>query len=126
MIRFLLRGGRRIAAICVLLAALGAWSALLAQLDYDTYDIVQAEAVVGTIHVPDRVAGQEVYAEYRMLSPRYIYPSQKNPVATQIRSSTGVHYTSVANFFTTVPFPEGSRYVLAAAFDSASLPRTAE
>lgn len=118
---------RRIAALCGLTAILGLWTPASAQLDYDTYDIYQTvtgtEArLVGTIYVPERATNQEIYAEYWVLFPGYIYPSEKNPINTEIVPSAGYHYTSVQDFFAKVPWAEGSRFVYIVAVDTTVLP----
>ena len=126
MIQRLLQAKRKVAVLCVLLAALALCTPAFAQLDYDTYDVLQNGVVVGVIYVPqrntDQSVYQSVYAEYWVLSDRYLYPSDRTLIATTITHATGYHYTSVEDFFANVPWAAGYRYVLVTAVDSTSLP----
>jgi len=127
MIRRFLQQKRKVAALCVGMLALGMWTSAFAQLDYDTYDIYQTAVgaeptLVGTIYVPQRAAGQEVYAEYWVLFPGYTYPSEKTPITTEIVPSTGYRYTSIEDFLANVPWVEGSRFVTIVALDTTVLP----
>lgn len=123
MLRNLFSVRRRLAAACLLLAALSFITPAFAQLDYDTYDIYQGGNLVGTIYVPERGPDTSVYAEYWVMSDRYVYPNEKNPVQTNIVSSTGYHYTSLTDFLAKVPFGDGYHYVTVTAYDRTSLPR---
>ena len=125
MLRNLFCFRRRLAAACVLLAALSFITPAFAQLDYDTFDIYQGGNIVGVIYVPQRGPDTSVYAEYWVMSNKYVYPSEKNPVETNIVSSSGYHYTSLTDFLTKVPFGDGFHYVTVVAFDRTSLPRPA-
>jgi hypothetical protein len=126
MIQRFLHTKRTLAVLCLLLALLAICTPAFAQLDYDTYDIYQGGVLVGTIYVPERstdqATAQSVYAEYWILFPNYIYPSEKNPVTTQIAPATGYHYTSVQDFFTKAPWGAGCRFVNVIAVDSSVLP----
>jgi len=122
MIQHLYRAKRFLAVLCVLLASLCMLTPAFAQLDYDTYDIYQGGNIVGVIYVPMRGPDTSVYAEYWVMSNRYVYPSEKTPVTTTIVPSAGYHYTSLTDFLTKVPFAEGFHYVTVVAFDRTSLP----
>lgn len=113
---------RKLALLFVLLATLALSTPLFAQLDYDTYDIYQNGALVGVIYVPERGADPSVYAEYWIMSNHYQYPSEKNPVTTEIRSSRGYHYTSLADFLEKAPWGDGYHYVVVTAFDRTTKP----
>ena len=82
----------------------------------------QGGNVVGVIYVPQRGPDTSVYAEYWVMSNRYVYPSEKTPVTTQIVPSTGYHYTSLTDFLTKVPFGDGFHYVTVVACDRTTLP----
>ena len=130
MLKNFVRAKRTLAVLCVLLAGLSMVTPAFAQLDYDTYDIYQTQGEVrtlaGTIYVPQRAPEQPVYSEYWVLFPKYVYPSEKNPVSTEIVPSSGYHYTSVEDFFAKVPWGEGYRFVNVIAIDGTVLPgRTA-
>ena len=122
MIQRLFQARRKFAVLCVLLAALSICTPVFAQLDYDTYDIFQNGSIVGVIYVPERGADPSVYAEYWIMSDRYQYPSEKNPINTEIRPSTGYHYTSLADFLTKAPWGDGFHYVTVEAFDRTTRP----
>jgi len=107
MFQNMIRFKQTVAVICVLLASLCFLSPAFAQLDYDTCDIYQGGNLVGVIYVPQRGPDTSVYSEYWVMSSRYVYPSEKTPVTTQIVPSTGYHYTSLTDFLTKVPFAEG-------------------
>ena len=72
--------------------------------------------------MPERGPDTSVYTEYWVMSNRYVYPSEKNPVSTQIVPSTGYHYTSLNDFLTRVPWGDGFHYVTVVAFDRTTLP----
>jgi len=118
---FIVRPG--MAATCILLAVLSFINPAFAQLDYDTYDMFQGGNIVGVIYVPQRGPDTSVYAEYWVMSNRYVYPSEKNPVETTIKPTSGYHYTSLTDFLAKVPFGDGFHYVTVVAFDRTSLPR---
>lgn len=120
--RRILAKTRFVALIGVIVAALAVISPLAAQLDYDTYDIYQGGSIVGVIYVPQRGPDTSVYAEYWIMSNRYVYPSEKNPVTTQIVPSNGYHYTSLTDFLTKAPWGDGYHYVTVTAFDRTSRP----
>lgn len=122
MLQSLFQARRRSVLLCVLLAALSVCTPLMAQLDYDTYDIFQNGANVGVIYVPVRGADPSVYAEYWIMSDRYQYPSERNHVTTEIRHSTGYHYTSLADFLDKAPWGDGYHYVVVTAFDRMTKP----
>jgi hypothetical protein len=118
---------KRIAVLCAMMALSGMWNSAFAQLDYDTYDIYQTlvgaeRTMVGTIYVPQRATNQQIYAEYWVLFPKYVYPSVERPVTTEIVSSAGYHYTSLQDFFAKVPWSVGSRFVTVIAVDTNVLP----
>ena len=121
MIRSFIKAKRTLAT-CVLLAGLCIWTPAFAQLDYDTYDVYQGGALVGTIYVPQRGPDSSIYFEYWVVSNRYIYPSEKNLVTTQIVPSAGYHYTSLADLLAKVPWGDGYRYITVVADDRAALP----
>lgn len=125
MLRSIFRVRRCFAVACILLAALSIITPAFAQLDYDTYDIYQGGNIVGIIYVPMRGADPSVYAEYWVMSDRYVYPSEKNPVETTIAPTNGYHYTSLTDFLTKVPFGDGFHYVTVVAFDRTTLSRPA-
>jgi hypothetical protein len=125
MIQNLFRARRVLAVLCVLLASLCFCIPAFAQLDYDTYDIYQGGNIVGVIYVPARGADTTVYTEYWVMSNRYVYPSEKMPVTTQIVPSTGYHYTSLTDFLAKVPWGDGFHYVTVVAFDRMTLPKPA-
>ena len=112
-----------ISAICLLLVCLCFVTPAFAQLDYDTYDVFQNGNVVGLIYVPVRGTDTSIYTEYWILSSKYVYPSEKNLVTTEIRNSSGYHYASVTDFFAKAPFAEGDRFVTVVAVDKTSFPR---
>lgn len=114
---------RLISAICLFLVCLCCVTPAFAQLDYDTYDVFQNGNIVGVIYVPVRGTDTSIYTEYWILSSRYVYPSEKNLVTTEIKNSAGYHYTSVTDFFTKAPFAEGDRFVTVIADDRATFPR---
>jgi len=122
MIQRLIQARRKFALLCVLLAALSICTPLFAQLDYDTYDIFQNGINVGVIYVPVRGADPSVYAEYWIMSDRYQYPSEKNPVATTIKSSRDRHYTSLTDFLTNAPWAEGYHFLTVEAYDRTTRP----
>jgi hypothetical protein len=122
MIQRLFRARRSLVVLCVLLASLCVLTPAFAQLDYDTCDIYQGGVLVGTIYVPERGADTSVYAEYWIMSNRYVYPSEKTPVTTQITPSTGYHYISLTDFLTKAPWGDGYHYVTVVAFDRTTRP----
>ncbi len=122
MIQTLYRAKRFLALVCVLLASLCILTPAFAQLDYDTYDIYQGGSIVGVIYVPQRGPDTSVYAEYWLMSNRYVYPNEKNPVTTQIVPSTGYHYTSLTDFLTKMPWGDGYHYVTVVAYDRTTRP----
>jgi hypothetical protein len=122
MIQSLFRARRVLAALCVFLVSLCLSIPAFAQLDYDTYDIYQGGNIVGVIYVPERGPDTGVYNEYWVMSNRYVYPSERTKVTTQIVPSTGYHYTSLTDFLTKVPWGEGFHYVTVVAFDRMTLP----
>jgi len=113
---------RVFAVLCLILASLCLWTPAFAQLDYDTYDIYQGGNVVGVIYVPVRGPDPSVYNEYWIMSNRYVYPSEKNPVTTHIQPTAGYHYSSLTDFLTKAPWGDGYHYVTVVAFDSTSRP----
>lgn len=114
---------RTLATLCVLLVSLCfLTTSAFAQLDYDTYDIVQGGVIVGVIYVPQRGADTSVYSEYWVMSNHYVYPSQTNPVVTSIVQATGYHYTSLTDFLTKVPWGDGFHFVTVTAYDRTTLP----
>jgi hypothetical protein len=122
MIRKILQTRRIAAVLCLLLASLAFVTQASAQLDYDTYDIYQNGNIVGVIYVPVRGPDPSIYNEYWIMSNRYVYPSEKNPVETQIVPTAGYHYTSLTDFLTKAPWGDGYHYVTVVAFDSTSKP----
>ena len=128
MLQTFVRQQRRAAILCTLILILGFWTSAFAQLDYDTYDIYQNapgvdRLLVGSIYVPQRAPGAELYVEYWVLFPGYTYPSEMNPVATEIVPSAGYHYTSLLDFLENVPWVQGSsRFVTILALDTGNLP----
>ena len=122
MIRKILQTRRLFAVLCVLVAGLSILTPAFAQLDYDTYDIYQRDNIVGVIYVPLRGADTSVYNEYWVMSSRYQYPSERNPVTTQIVPTTGYHYTSLTDFLTKAPWGDGYHYVTVTAYDRTTLP----
>lgn len=84
MIQNLHRAKRFLALLCVLLASLCILTPAFAQLDYDTYPIYQGGNIVGVIYVPQRGPDTSVYAEYWVMSNRYVYPSER--IRSQLRS----------------------------------------
>ena len=114
----------KLAGLCAILVMLGFLTATpaFAQLDYDTYDIYQGGVVVGWIYVPARGPDTSVYSEYWVMSSRYAYPSQTNPVATQIVRTAGYHYTSLTDFLTKVTFEPGYHFVTVTAYERTTLP----
>lgn len=116
-------GARRfLAVLSILLVSLCILTPAFAQLDYDTYDIYQNGNIVGVIYVPQRGPDPSVYAEYWVMSNRYVYPSERNPITTQIVPTSGYHYTSLTDFLAKVPWGDGFHYVTVVAFDRTSLP----
>ena len=84
--------------------------------------LYQGGAIVGVIYVPQRGADTSVYEEYWIMSNRYVYPSAKNKVPTEIVPSAGYHYTSLTDFLTKAPWGDGYHYVTVVAFDGATRP----
>ena len=122
MIQRILQTKRIFAMLCVLAIGLSILTPAFAQLDYDTYDIYQNGNVVGVIYVPVRGVDTSVYNEYWVMSNRYQYPSEKNPVTTQIVPAAGYHYTSLTDFLTKAPWGDGYHYVTVTAYERTSLP----
>lgn len=122
MIGKLIQNWRKSALLAVLLAVLSVCTPVFAQLDYDTYDIFQNGVDVGVIYVPVRGADPSVYAEYWIMSDRYQYPSERNPVATEIKHSDRYHFTSLADFLTNAHWGEGFHYVTVTAYDRTTKP----
>ena len=118
----LFQARRKLALLCVLLAALSICTPMFAQLDYDTYDIFQNGVDVGVIYVPERGPDSSVYTEYWIMSNRYQYPSERNQVATEIKHSTRFHFTSLEDFLTNAPWGDGFHYVTVVAFDRTTKP----
>lgn len=114
---------RRVAAVvCAFLAMLAICAPASAQLDYDTYDIFQSGHIVGVIYVPERGADQSIYAEYWIVTNRYVYPSEKTPVTTTIVPTTGYRYTSLRDFLDKAPWGDGYHYITVIADDRTSKP----
>ena len=122
MIQNLYRAKRFLATLCVVLAGRCILTPAFAQLDYDTYDIYQGGNIVGAIYVPQRGPDTSVYEEYRVMSNRYIYPSERTPVTTPIVPTTGYHYTSLTDFLTKAPWGDGYHYVTVVAVDRTTKP----
>jgi hypothetical protein len=122
LIRKLFPLRRLFATLCLLAAGLAFLTTANAQLDYDTYDIFQNGSLVGAIYVPQRGPDTSVYNEYWIMTNRYIYPSEKTPIATQIVPTAGYHYTSLTDFLTKAPWGDGYHYVTVTAYDRTSKP----
>jgi hypothetical protein len=122
MLKNLLHARRKFGLLCVLLAFLSISTQVFAQLDYDTYDIYQNGVDVGVIYVPARGADPSVYSEYWIMSGHYVYPSETNQVATEIRHSDRYHFTSLADLLANAPWGEGFHYVTVTAFDRTTRP----
>jgi hypothetical protein len=108
--------------LLILLVAASLLTPAFAQLDYDTYDIYQGGALVGVIYVPQRGPDTSVYNEYWIMTDHYIYPSEKNPVSTEIVPTAGRHYTSLTDFLINSPWGDGYHYVTVTAYDRTSRP----
>ena len=62
-----------------------AWSlGVQAQFDPGEHEIRQFDRLVGVILVPEREIGTCVYEERWFLFDEYVYPGERNPVATTI------------------------------------------
>ena len=57
---------------------------MMTQTDPGWHEIVQAGRVAGVILVPDRDPAAREYEEYWFLFDEYVYPSERNPIATTI------------------------------------------
>ena len=113
---------KTIFAVAALVACLGAFTMVSAQIDPYFYELVQNGVPVGIIYVPDRAPGATLYAEHWILFPNYVYPGANHRVVTEIVPSDRQHYTSEADFFRRAPWGTGFRYVHVAANDTTMLP----
>jgi len=123
---------RRLLAAVLTLAVLGvtSWVALTcrAQLDPDVkvmLVIYQDDAKGNVIEVGRAYRDVEgpKYTEHWVLYPNYTFDqSPRAGVSIQIVAEPGQGYRSAADFLDRVPFPEGSRYVIAYCLEFDDLP----
>jgi hypothetical protein len=100
--------------------ALSNGDAAEAQLDPGNFELYQDGVRVGEIFVPVRDRRARNYAEHWVLLPGYENPAPGGRT-TEIRPVES-RYQSLRDFFARVPFPDGSRYVVIGAHESARLP----
>ena len=74
---------------------------------------------LGEIYRSDAAPSHDT--EHRVLSERYVYPSERNSITTVIRPS-GRRYDGFADFAARVAWSDGSRYVESVCDDGATLP----
>ena len=113
---------KKIFAGAALVACLGAFTIVSAQIDPFSYELVQNGVQVGIIYVPDRAPGTMLYAEHWILFPNYVYPGARNHIVTEIVPAERQFYTSEADFFRRAPWGTGFRYVHVASTDTTMLP----
>ena len=113
---------KRIAALTMAMALLGAWTIAFGQLDPGEFHIYQNGSIVGQIHVPVRTAGQALYSEHWVLYSNYVYPNARNNVKTEIVADPTKSYANETEFFRSVPWGPGFRYEHAISADTTTLP----
>ena len=94
-----------------------------AQLDVGNraFDIYQREVKVGEIYRGEDASGSEKYVEHWVLFDNYVYPSERNGIATELRPG-GTEYRDTSDFLARVPWEKGYRYVRVDCNDTATLP----
>ena len=82
------------------------------QFPIDQFGIYQREARVGEIYSPGTDIKATQYVEHWVLYDGYIYPGKNQPgLTTTIKAAPLSGYKSEADFFASVPWGPGYRYV---------------
>ncbi len=107
----------------LVLAAMLMSSTAFAQLDPTSrgYFVFQNGRVVGQVYVPPRDLGAERYVEHWVLYADYVYPNGEPGLNVEIRAGNGSFHDE-QEFFRTVRWGQGFRYVRVDSLDTNQLP----